>query len=38
MVTAAIRKRLPSEQVIKELSQDTIAMSSYLSVRLKLLK
>ncbi|KAL8557509.1 hypothetical protein ACS0TY_004811 [Phlomoides rotata] len=32
MVTSAIGKRLPSDQLIKELSQDTIAMSSYLSV------
>ncbi|KAI3457791.1 hypothetical protein Pfo_014454 [Paulownia fortunei] len=32
MVAAAMGKRLPLEQVIRELSQDTIAMSSYLSV------
>ncbi|KAL8544329.1 hypothetical protein ACS0TY_004752 [Phlomoides rotata] len=32
MVTSAMGKRLPSDQLIKELSQDTLAMSSYLSV------
>ncbi|XP_057800473.1 phytyl ester synthase 2, chloroplastic-like [Salvia miltiorrhiza] len=35
-VTAAMRKNLPSEQVIENLSQETIAMSSYLSVLSKL--
>ncbi|KAL8557493.1 hypothetical protein ACS0TY_004795 [Phlomoides rotata] len=32
MVTSAMGKRLPSDQLIKVLSQDTLAMSSYLSV------
>ncbi|KAH6813812.1 transferase [Perilla frutescens var. frutescens] len=36
MVTKMMRKNLPSDQVIKELSQETIAMSSYLSVLSKL--
>lgn len=34
MVTAAMRKNLPSDQLIEEISQETTAMSSYLSVRL----